>query len=195
MEQEEMTANRDHHSSMFQIQDEVKDPTETQYHEHEELEDLVLNESLTRVWMFVQVSAGSEISFHRDINDTKYFALSGDYSRSASQDAQRDAVRNVSFQVGETRLWCCLPLIGHINTTARPSHWPLIIFSDLLTGVRLALCGSWGHWAHWECIKTFQHKINFTINKSSLDTLNWFCKQNKIGQLLFGPVSSMDPCQ
>ena len=104
MEQEEMTANRDHHSSMFQIGDEVKDPTETQYHEDEELEDLVLKESLTRVWMFVQVSAGSEISFHRDINDTKYFALSGDYSRSASQDAQRDAVRNVSFQVGETRL-------------------------------------------------------------------------------------------
>ena len=97
MEQEEMTANRDHHSSVFQIGDEVKDPTETQYQEDEELEDLVLKESLTRVWMFVQVLAGSEISFHRDINDTKYFALSGDYSRSASQDAQRDAVKKCQF--------------------------------------------------------------------------------------------------
>ena len=104
MEQEEMTANRDHHSSMFQIGGEVKDPAETEYHEDEELEDRVPEESLTRVWMFVQVSAGSEISFHKDINDTKYFALSGDYSKSASQAAQRDAVRTVSFQVGETRL-------------------------------------------------------------------------------------------
>ena len=88
------------------------------------------------------------LSFHKDINDTKYFALSGDYSKSASQAAQRDAVRTGSFQVGETRLWCWLPLIGHINTTTGSSHWLLIIFSDLLSGVRLAVCGRWGDWAH-----------------------------------------------
>ena len=98
MEQEEMTTNRDHHSSMFQIGGEVRDPAETQYHEDEELKDLVPKESLTRVWMFVQVSAGSTISFQKSSNDTKYFALSGDYSKSASQDAQRDAVKLSVFR-------------------------------------------------------------------------------------------------
>lgn len=43
---------------MFQIGDEVKAPTETQYPEDKEVEDLVLKESLTLVLMFVQVLAG-----------------------------------------------------------------------------------------------------------------------------------------
>ena len=67
-------ANRDHHSSMFQIWDEIKAPKETQY--HEELEDLVPKESLTLVLMSVQVLAGVCFSFDRIMNnDTDYFAL------------------------------------------------------------------------------------------------------------------------
>ena len=67
-------ANRDHHSSMFQIWDKIKAPKETQY--HEELEDLVPKESLTLVLMPVQVLAGVCFSFDRIMNnDTDYFAL------------------------------------------------------------------------------------------------------------------------
>ena len=56
-------ANRDYHSSMFQIGEEVKAPTETQYPEDEEVEDLVPKESLPLVLMFVQVLAGFYVEF------------------------------------------------------------------------------------------------------------------------------------
>ena len=89
---------------MFQIRDEVRAPTGTQYPEDKEVEDLVQKESLTLVLMFVRVLAGFCIYVGLLIMTPNILLLSGDYSKSASQDAQRDAVRNMSFQVRETRL-------------------------------------------------------------------------------------------
>ena len=52
--------------------------------------------SFSRLYKIYSFSLYVEIN-----NDTKYLLLSGGYSKSASQDAQRDADRKVSFQVGK----------------------------------------------------------------------------------------------